>query len=90
MRDFIKKGLGPELQKAHPNVDIIAHDDQKPLLMKTAEVIMSDPETAQYVAGFGVHWYGQMDGWLGWGYDSIKSVKDRYDDKYIIATEACE
>lgn len=57
LRDFVKLNLGPELRRTHPEVQIVAHDDQRGNIVDWTRILLSDPEAAQYVSGLGFHWY---------------------------------
>jgi glucosylceramidase len=90
-RDFIKFNLGPMMAKNHPDVKIIANDDQKPSILTRLEPL-DDPEALQYISGVAVHWYRNVDFVLGLGghFDDLVEFHDSYPDLFILPTEACE
>ena len=56
--DFIKNHLGPKLQASdHSDVNVLIYDQNRDGLEHWTDVILGDPETAQYVYGTAVHWY---------------------------------
>ena len=88
-RDFIKKFLGPTLQKAGmTDKKLIAWDHNRDLIYQRASTILSDPEAAKYVWGIGFHWY---ESWTGGGniYDNVKRVSEAFPGKHLIFTEGC-
>lgn len=57
-RDFIKKDLGPTLEKAgYGNVKVMILDDNRFSLPNFPEVVLEDKIAAKYISGIGVHWY---------------------------------
>lgn len=50
-RDFVKNHLGPRLRADHPEIKIIAHEDQKSSLRALSATIMEDQEAADYIYG---------------------------------------
>ncbi len=88
-RDFIKKYLGPTLQKAGmANRRLIAWDHNRDLMYQRASTVLDDPEAAKYVWGIGYHWY---ESWTGGGniYENEKRVAESYPKKNLIFTEGC-
>lgn len=87
-RDFIKLDLGPALKEAGygaNSIKLMILDDQRFELPKWAEVVLSDPEAAQYVSGVAFHWY--MNGiappvLLDKTHSSFPGV-------FLLSTEAC-
>jgi glucosylceramidase len=53
---FIAEHLGPTLNRSHPNVKILALDDNKELLERWTDTVYGSA-AAPYVAGAGLHWY---------------------------------
>lgn len=86
---FIKNHLGPRMAQDHPYLKIIAFDDQKGQL-DTHHAPLDDPEAAKYIAGFGIHWYSNTDFILGNGLKNVRNHFEKYPEKFILATEACE
>jgi len=88
-RDFIKKYLGPTLQKSGmAGKKLIAWDHNRDLMYQRASTILSDPEAAKYVWGIGFHWY---ESWTGGGniYDNVRRVNESFPGKSLIFTEGC-
>ena len=88
-RDFIKKYIGPTLQKAGMgDKRLIAWDHNRDLMFQRASTILDDPEAAKYVWGIGFHWY---ESWTGGGniYDNVKRVAETYPKTNLIFTEGC-
>lgn len=88
-RDFIKKFLGPTLQKAGmANKKLIAWDHNRDLMYQRASTVLDDPEAAKYVWGIGYHWY---ESWTGGGniYENERRVAEAYPKKNLIFTEGC-
>ncbi|GMF47568.1 unnamed protein product [Phytophthora fragariaefolia] len=90
-RDFIKFDLGPIMAKNHPDVKIIANDDQKPSILTRLEPL-EDPDSLQYISGVAVHWYRNVDFvlWMGGHFDKLLEFHDSYPDLFILPAEACE
>jgi len=88
-RDFVKKYLGPTLQKAGMSgKKLIAWDHNRDLMYQRASTILSDPEAAKYIWGIGFHWY---ESWTGGGniYDNVRRVYESFPNKSLIFTEGC-
>src|SRR5215510_8335757 len=88
-RDFLKKHLGPALQRAGLNdKKIIAWDHNRDLVYQRASTLLSDPEAARFVWGIGFHWY---EPWSGGEpmFDNVRLVRDTFPDKHLIFTEGC-
>ena len=86
-RDFIKKYLGPKLQDGgYQDIELFMLDHSRAHLEQWADVIYTDPESANYVGGAAVHWYEST-------FKVYEDVLDRVHDKFpgfsIINTEAC-
>jgi glucosylceramidase len=86
-RDFIKNYLGPKLHDSgNENIALFMLDHSRAHLEQWADVIYADPETAKYVNGAAVHWYGST-------FKVYEDVFDRVHEKYpefsIIHTEGC-
>jgi len=83
--EFIKKYLGPKLQKsAHSNVKVLIYDQNRGDMMRWAETIIGDPETSSYVQGTAVHWYSST--YLVYE-DELEKVHSKFPDFDIIHTE---
>ena len=88
-RDFLKKHLGPALQRAGLNdKKIIAWDHNRDLVYQRASTLLSDPEAARFVWGIGFHWY---EPWSGGEpmFDNVRMVHETFPDKHLIFTEGC-
>ena len=88
-RDFVKKYLGPTLQKSGlKDKKLIVWDHNRDLIFQRASVMMNDPEAAKYVWGFGFHWY---ETWTGsdMQFKNLELVHDAYPSKNLIFTEGC-
>lgn len=88
-RDFIKKYLGPTLEKnGLQDRKLIAWDHNRDLIYQRASTILNDPEAARYVWGIGFHWY---ETWIGSGmeFNNVKLVNDAFPDKKLLFTEGC-
>ena len=88
-RDFVKRYLGPTLQKNGLSIKkLICWDHNRDLIYQRASTILSDPDAAQYVWGIGFHWY---ETWTGSAmqFENLKRVKEAFPDKELIFTEGC-
>ncbi|KAG6602768.1 putative glycoside hydrolase family 30 protein beta-glucosidase/xylosidase [Phytophthora cinnamomi] len=59
-RDFVKLDLGPMMAKNHPDLKIIAGDDQKSGILDRLAPF-EDADALKYISGLGVHWYRDLD-----------------------------
>jgi len=88
-RDFLKNYLGPTLKKEGlADKKIIIWDHNRDLLFQRANVILNDPNAAEYVWGTGFHWYEDWKDGIPM-YDAVKYVRESYPDKHLIFTEGC-
>lgn len=88
-RDFLKKYLGPTLQKAgYGNKKIVVWDHNRDLITQRASAILDDPEAAKYAWGVGFHWY---ENWSGGEpmFDNVGKVNEMYPGKHLLFTEGC-
>ena len=88
-RDFIKKYLGPTLQKnGLGSKKLIAWDHNRDLIYQRASTILKDPDAARFVWGIGFHWY---ETWTGSAmqFDNVKKVNESFPGKNLIFTEGC-
>ncbi|MBS1977370.1 MAG: glycoside hydrolase family 30 protein [Bacteroidetes bacterium] len=88
-RDFLKKFLGPTMQKEGlGEKKIIAWDHNRDLIFQRASTLLSDPEAAKYAWGIGFHWY---EDWSGGDqeFENLARVNQAYPDKNLLFTEGC-
>ena len=83
--EFIKRNLGPTLEASdHGDVKVLIYDQNRGDLENWTDEIFGDPETAGYVDGAAVHWYGST-------YKVYEEILDRVHEKFpeysIIHTE---
>ncbi|CAK0818893.1 unnamed protein product, partial [Prorocentrum cordatum] len=57
MLRFIGQFLGPAMAAAHPEVLIVAHDDQRLDMPEFVGRLVEDPEALACIGGIGFHWY---------------------------------
>ncbi|XP_052036021.1 lysosomal acid glucosylceramidase [Apodemus sylvaticus] len=85
-RDFISHDLGPALTNSSHDVKLLMLDDQRLLLPRWAQVVLSDPEAAKYVHGIAVHWY--MD-FLAPAKATLGETHRLFPNTMLFASEAC-
>jgi glucosylceramidase len=88
-RDFLKKFLGPTMQKEGlGDKKIIVWDHNRDLMANRANVIFSDPEASKYAWGIGFHWY---ENWSGGSsmFENVRKVYEQYPSKNLLFTEGC-
>lgn len=85
-RDFISHDLGPALANSSHDVKLLILDDQRLLLPRWAQVVLSDPEAAKYVHGIAVHWY--MD-FLAPAKATLGETHRLFPNTMLFASEAC-
>ena len=85
-RNFIKMDLGPTLQQSnYKDIKLMILDDNRAFLPTWVEVIMDDPEAANYISGIGVHWY-----WNSFaGPELLTDTHNKFPDIFLLGTEAC-
>ncbi|ETP49372.1 hypothetical protein F442_05064, partial [Phytophthora nicotianae P10297] len=91
-RDFIKLDLGPRMAQDHPDLKIIAGDDQKSTILDRLAPF-EDVDALKYISGLGFHWYRDLDFFffsLGGDFDKLLTFNQKYPDVFMLATEACE
>jgi len=89
-RDFIKKYLGPTLEKAGMSgKKLICWDHNRDLIFQQASTILEDPAAAKYIWGIGFHWY---ETWTGGPmlFDNLRLVHEAFPSKNLIFTEGCK
>jgi glucosylceramidase len=83
-RDFVKNYLGPTLRKAGLKAKkIIIWDHNRSLMYQRAEVVLDDPQAAQYVWGVGFHWY------VGDHFENVEQVHETFPKANLLFTEGC-
>ena len=88
-RDFLKKYLGPTMQKQGlSEKKIIVWDHNRDLMFHRANVIYDDPEAAKYAWGMGFHWYEDWSGGLKM-FENVGLVNKAYPTKNLLFTEGC-
>ncbi|KAE9297832.1 putative glucosylceramidase 4 [Phytophthora fragariae] len=91
-RDFVKLDLGPTMAQNHPNLKIIAGDDQKAGILDELAPF-KDADALKYISGLGVHWYRNLDFFffsIGGDFDKLLTFHNKFPDVFMLATEACE
>ncbi|GAB4341883.1 MAG: glycoside hydrolase family 30 protein [Calditrichia bacterium] len=85
--EFIKKYLGPGLQKnGFENLKVLIFDQNRDGIEDWTNVIFADPETAPFVYGVAVHWYEST---FKVYEDVFDRVHQKFPDFAIIHTEGC-
>ncbi len=88
-RDFLKKSLGPIMEKEGlKEKKIIVWDHNRDLIYQRAQTYFNDPEAAKYIWGIGFHWYEDWSGGTPM-YDNLRKVYEAFPDKHIFFTEGC-
>ncbi|GEP49409.1 glycosyl hydrolase [Flavobacterium noncentrifugens] len=88
-RDFLKKYLGPTLEKNGLGAKkIVIWDHNRDLMVYRANVIYADPEASKYAWGMGFHWYETWNGGKPM-FDNVKLVNESFPDKKLMFTEGC-
>ncbi|NNE10416.1 MAG: glycosyl hydrolase, partial [Gemmatimonadetes bacterium] len=85
--EFVKRHLGPRLRDGgHAGKKLLVYDQNRDGLEEWADVILGDPETAEFVAGLAVHWYASTYKVYE---DAFDRVHAKFPDHSIIHTEGC-
>jgi glucosylceramidase len=88
-RDFLKKHLGPSMEKEGlKDKKIIVWDHNRDLIYQRAQTYFDDAEASKYIWGIGFHWYEDWSGGLPM-YDNLRRVYEAFPDKHIFFTEGC-
>ncbi len=88
-RDFLKKSLGPIMEKEGlKEKKIIVWDHNRDLIYQRAQTYFNDPEASKYIWGIGFHWYEDWSGGTPM-YDNLRKVYEAFPDKNIFFTEGC-
>lgn len=88
-RDFLKKHLGPTMEREGlSDKKIVVWDHNRDLINHRANTIFSDPEASKYAWGIGFHWY---ETWAGGEsmYNNLDNVNESFPDKPMLFTEGC-
>ncbi|KAK5649056.1 hypothetical protein RI129_003948 [Pyrocoelia pectoralis] len=86
MATFIANNLGPAIRNSEfASIKLLTIDDQLFMFPKIIEMIFQNEKAKNYIDGFGLHYYWN---WLPRNW--LKETHDKYPDKFILSTEACE
>jgi glucosylceramidase len=81
-RDFVKKFLGPALQKAGlADVKLMIWDHNRGLMYQRVQPAYEDKDASKYIWGTAFHWY------VGDHFDNVRVVHDAFPDKHLLYTE---
>ncbi|MDR3388729.1 MAG: glycoside hydrolase family 30 beta sandwich domain-containing protein [Rudaea sp.] len=81
---FVAEFLGPALQKARlADVKLFGWDHNRDGLEVRAAALLGNADSAKYLAGLALHWYGDED------FAASRRVLDAFPDKQILFTEGC-
>lgn len=84
---WVRDHLGPTLRQSRFNATkVMILDDQREFLPAWPDAVLSDPDTAQYVDGIAVHWYGDPF----FPAEVLTLTHNAHPDKFLLNTEACE
>lgn len=82
---FVRDHLGPALKQQKVDaVKLLVWDHNKDIMYERVAPILSDPATAKYVWGVGIHWYS------GDNFENVAKVHNAWPDKHILHTEGCQ
>ncbi|MFZ0390212.1 MAG: glycoside hydrolase family 30 protein [Calditrichia bacterium] len=85
--EFIKKYLGPKLRAANlKDVKVLIYDQNRDGMEPWTNTIFGDPETAPFVYGVAVHWYGST---VEVYEEVFERVHQKFPDFAILHTEGC-
>ncbi len=83
-RDFVKNYLGPIMAKSGlKDKKILIWDHNRSMMYQRAEVVLDDPNAAQYVWGVAFHWY------VGDHFENVKRVQEAFPKTHLLFTEGC-
>ncbi|XP_045107178.1 lysosomal acid glucosylceramidase-like [Portunus trituberculatus] len=86
-RKWVSGNLGPALREGgYGDVVLMIMDDQRINLPSWPQVVLGDPEAAQFVQGIALHWY--MDKYFT--PEVLTETHDLFPEYFILGTEACE
>ncbi len=86
MRDFIARELGPTLRSRNLDTKIYVFDQNRDHMREWADVIYSDADAAQYLAGMAVHWYSSTVSVCA---DELDAVHEKFPEMGLIHSEGC-
>ncbi|XP_050667008.1 lysosomal acid glucosylceramidase-like isoform X2 [Leptidea sinapis] len=88
MGEWIVNNLGPTIRNSEfKDLKILTCDDQRYTIPTWFAGLTNEyPEVLQYIDGIGVHFYGDKVSPAHY----LDMVTNKYPDKFILATEACE
>jgi glucosylceramidase len=85
--EFIKKYLGPKLVEAgFGDKKLLIYDQNRGGLEEWTDAMFADPQTAPYLYGAAVHWYGST---VRVYEEVFERVKAKFPDFAIVHTEGC-
>lgn len=83
-RDFVKKHLGPTMEKEGlKDKKIIIWDHNRDVAYERAKVILGDQEAANYIWGTGIHWYVSEE------FENLSKIHNDFPNKHLLFTEGC-
>jgi glucosylceramidase len=81
-KDFVKKYLGPTLEKNKlGDCKIMIWDHNRGLMYQRVQPAYEDKEASKYIWGTAFHWY------TGDHFDNVRMVHDAFPDKHLLYTE---
>jgi glucosylceramidase len=87
MANFIENHLGPVLEKANPDLQLLIFDQNRDeALGEWTSLMLTNPKISRYINGTAVHWYHSTVDWFP---EALQAVHQLDPEKYIIQTEGC-
>ncbi len=86
MKDFIAQDLGPLLKREELDTKVFVFDQNRNDVEEWVDVVLGDPEAAQYASGTAVHWYSSTVDYYG---EVLDRLHDKYPDMEVIQSEGC-
>ncbi len=87
MTNFVKKFLGPQLEKdGKGDLIILGYDQNRADLKNWVDSMYENEESSKYFDGTAVHWY---DSTIEYYPDELQYAHNKAPNKYLIQTEAC-
>ena len=81
---FVRDHLGPKLVAEASDIKLLIFDQNRDQLKHWTDVILTDPEVAQYVYGTAIHWYASTVNVYG---DVLEAVHQKFPAFDLIHTE---